>query len=145
MNSMRFAKILLAIAIILIVSLPIFAVLQIDADADVTDSVITSVNNDYVFFVVEDGQTPLAAAPKASNTHSSLFGFVLMASSMVILFIYSMWCLTIKHNVNVMIEKLPYFLRSSLRNTNVFLHPLKSKQAIKDAEYNITFKYVNYN
>jgi len=144
MKSINIAKILLVIAVLALMLIPILAFTQKSVGADETDTAISSDNGDYVFFVVEEGQTPLAALPSARTNHDSLTWFVVLSSVFVAAFIYSMWCLTLKHNANVMVEKLPVFLRGDLRSKNVFLHPLATAQAIKDAEYCVTFKYVNY-
>lgn len=144
MKSFNIAKWLLALVLVLLILVPILFLSGNYTSADQTVDSIHATDNDYIFFVVDQGSVPLAATPTLHHYENFSFYFVIVATVSVLLFIYSMWCLTIRHNANVLVEKLPVFLRSELRNTKVFLHPIRSLQAIKDAEYCVTYKYVSY-
>ena len=143
-KTMSLAKVLLAIATAFLIMLPLLYISQVTAGADETSTSLTNTGDGYVFFVVDEGQVPLAAVPTTHHSVNPIPLFVCFAAVSIVLFIYCMYCLTMTHNANVMAEKLPVFMRSELRNCNAFLHPLRVKSAIKDAEYCVTFKYINY-
>lgn len=144
MKTLNIAKILLAIAIVALIAVPLSATIKTSVNATQPSEKAQLIDNDYVFFIIEDEQTPLAALPSSYTSTNYLPLVISMSAIFVTLFIYSIWCLTIKHNANVLLDKLPIFLRSQLRNSNVFLHPFRTKQAIRDAEYCVTFKYSKF-
>ena len=143
MKKMKFTKIMLIIVLAVIISLPIMAVIKINATADSTSSVISNVNDGYTFFVIETTDTPLAMAPKDM---SNQVGVIILITTLSILTLtYVVWCISISHNAAAISIKLPIHLRGNVKYTNAFLHPVKSYQYIKDAEYSVAQKYVYYN
>lgn len=141
MKNMAITRAFIVIVLAIIISIPIMVFTKVNATADSTSSAISSFNDDYVFFVVEEGQTPLASMPTAS--HSSNVSVIVSVTTICILALaYAVYCFSLYHNASVIATKLPVYLRGNVKNTNAFLHPLKSYHYIKEAEYNVAQKYV---
>jgi len=134
------AKILFLVIAIILVSIPILAMLEKKADADETQSSITSFNDDYVFFVIEDNKTPLAAAP-VSHNYSSLLWIVLGVATVLIFFGYSVWYVNIKDATELIVADLPENVRKNIITKASFFHPITTQFACEEAVYSATESY----
>lgn len=135
-----FTKLLLLFVAIVLISIPVLAILEKRADADATKSSITSFNEDYVFFVIEDNQTPLAAAPVTHN-YSSILWIVLGLATVLIFFAYSLWFVNTKSATELIVADLPESIRSKIVTKASFFHPIITQSACEEAVYSATEKY----
>lgn len=144
MRTLSTHKILLAMLIILLIAAPICFLLKTNADADITTQSATSHDGDYVFFVVEDSEVPLAAIPTVSHDNSiqTLVATVALVTLLVLATTYLAWYLTIRYNLYRLAQKLPANERSSFVLSNSYLHPLTAYRLSKEAEYSITRQYL---
>lgn len=143
MNSIKISKIMIVFAIILLVALPICVFCEISAQADSTQETVTTHNDDYVFFVVEDTQTPLAAAPViAANTVSPVLWVVLATFIGVLSICYISWYMMLLHNTNTFINKMPSYLRNKRLFRGSILHPIRSMELSEELAYDVANKYI---
>ena len=134
-------NILATIAFIFLFLLPLlgFKTTGINAGATAESAVSTG---DYVFFVVQNEEVPLAAVP---NTGVS--GYVLWISlaslASVIVFMYSAWYMTIRRNTYELTGKLSPASRKEFRMSSGYFHPIRAYQLAKEAEATVA-SYMSY-
>ena len=133
---------LATIAFIFLFLLPILGFMATDINADQTAQT-ASFSNDYVFFVVQNGEVPLAAAPH-TDVSSYILWVALASFILTIGFIYSGWYLSIRRNTWELSGKLSVDKRKKLKMTTGFLHPIRAYQLSKEAEATVASMYINY-
>lgn len=142
MNSIKISKILLVFVVILLVTIPIMAYYEISAEAGSTEESITTYNDDYIFFVVEDNKTPLAAAPHVTSTHVSPVLWVVVSTFIGVLGIcYISWYLMLRENTRTFANKLPSYLRNRRTYKGSIFHPIRSMEYSCDMVYDVTKNY----
>ena len=133
---------LATIAFIFLFLLPILGFMATETTAGQTAEAAMS-TGDYVFFVVQDEDVPLAAVP-----HTGISGYILwipFASFVaVIVFMYSAWYLTIRKNTYELTGKLSPVNRKAFRMSSGYFHPIRAYQLSKEAEATVASMYVNY-
>ena len=137
-------NILALIAFIFLFLLPILAFTSTSTQAGATQSTATAYSGDYVFFVVEDNDVPLAAAPVTDVTDmSSYIVWISLASlAVMIIFTYSAWYMNIRKILTELSYKLSPNERSSFIVPQGYLHPIRSYQLAKEAENSVASMYV---
>ena len=133
---------LATIAFVFLFLLPILGFMATDASA-VQTAQAASFSNDYVFFVVQNGDVPLAAAPQ-SDVSSYILWVALASFILTIGFIYSGWYISIRKNTWELSGKLSVDKRKKLKMTTGFLHPIRAYQLSKEAEATVASMYINY-
>ena len=142
MKSMRFAKILLIIVTIILITIPICIVMENKVDADSTKDTIESYDGDYVFFVIEDSKTPLAFAPTEKSSGNGMIIWVITMTTAAIIFAtYSLWYFNTKNTISVVANGLPVYAKHELMKKGGFFHPIRSQQACEEAVYSATNQY----
>ena len=132
---------LATVAFIVLFLLPILGFMANETGASETAQSAVS-SGDYVFFVVQNDDVPLAAAPSAGSS-SYLLWIALSAFVLMIFFIYSAWYLSVRRNLNELSYKLSPSERRALTVSNSFLHPFRCYQLSKEAEDTVASLYIN--
>ncbi len=133
---------LAAIAFTFLFLLPITGFLSTETNAGQTAE-SASYSGDYVFYVVQNGEVPLAAVPHTDA--SSYIVWVSLASFVLtVLFIYSGWYISIRRNTWELSGKMSIANRRKLKMTSGFFHPIRAYQLSKEAEATVASMYVNY-
>lgn len=140
--SRKVINILITILLLIIVSIPFTVLIREDVSAISTSDEVTSYDDDYVFFVVDEGQTPLAAIP-AQQSSPYLWTIVITTLLVFMVFTYSSWYLSIRKNLWELSGKLPSVERNALKVPNGFFHPLRSYRLCKEAEHSVASVYSN--
>ena len=135
-------NILATIAFVFLFLLPMIGFMATETSADQTAQ-SASYSDDYVFFVVQNGEVPLAAAPH-TDVSSYILWVVLASLILTILFVYSGWYLSIRRNTWELSGKLSVSNRKKLKMTSGFLHPIRAYQLSKEAEATVASMYVHY-
>ena len=134
--------ILAAIAFITLFLLPIIGLSAVKAQAGATDQ--TAVSSDgYVFYIVESNDVPLAATPSA-DVLVYVFWITLAAITVMVLFVYSAWYLSIRRNLFELSGRLSLSERRAYDLHYGFLHPVKSYRLEKEAEDMVVSRYSRY-
>lgn len=134
--------ILAAIAFITLFLLPIIGLSAVRAQAGATDQ--TAVSSDgYVFYIVDSNDVPLAAAPSA-DVSVYVFWITLAAITVMVLFVYSTWYLSIRRNLFELSGRLSLSERRAYDLHYGFLHPVKSYRLEKEAEDMVVSRYSRY-
>ncbi len=102
-----------------------------------------SVSNDYVFFIVENGEVPLAAAP-SSGTVNYVLWIALAYFSLMMLFMYFAWYLTTRRNIRELSSKLMPMERAAFMIPQSFFHPVRCYRLAKEAEDAVASTYARY-
>lgn len=113
------------------------------AQAGSTAQTAASQSGDYVFFIVQNEDVPLAAMP-ATDVSTYILWIGLAAFAITILFIYSAWYLSIRKNIRELSYKLSPIERRAFKISQGFFHPVRSYQLAKEAEDTVASMYVNY-
>lgn len=143
MNTIKLSKILSVIAIVLLITIPICMLIKINTEAGATKETITSYNDDYVFFVVEEGKTPLASVPVASTGGITPVAFIVTITLVFVLSIcYFGWYMMLMHNTRTFVNNLPSYLRNKKTIKGSILHPIKSLEYSSDMAYDIARNYI---
>lgn len=133
--------VLATIAFIALFLLPVLGITtEINADAT-AESVVSS--GDYVFFVVENGDVPLAAAP-TNNFSSYVLWIALGYFVLLMLSIYSAWYLTVRRNIRELSDKLMPMERKAFSISQSFFHPIECYRLARDAENAVASTYARY-
>ncbi len=135
-------SILATIAFAVLFLLPILGFMATDTNA-VQTAQTASFSDDYVFFVVQNGEVPLAAAPH-TNTSSYILWVTLASFILTMCLVYSGWYLSIRRNTWEISGKLSIDKRRKLKMSSGFLHPIRAYQLAKDAEASVASMYINY-
>ena len=135
-------QLLLVFALAVLFALPMMWMSAIRATADETAEAATAHSQDYVFFVVEEGDVPLAEAPSVA-TPSYVLWVCLASSALMILFIYTGWYLTVQKNIRELSGRLLPSERRAFYVAQGFLHPIKCYQLSREAEDRVASIY-NY-
>ena len=135
-------NILATIAFVFLFLLPILGFMTTETNADQTAQA-ASYSDDYVFFVVQNGEVPLAAAPH-TDVSSYILWVALASFVLTVLFIYSGWYLSIRRNTWELSGKLSVANRKKLKMSSGFLHPIRAYQLSKEAEATVASMYINY-
>ena len=133
---------LATIAFIVLFLLPVLGFMANETGAAETAE-SAAVTGDYVFFVVQNDDVPLAAAPTNAGTASYLLWTALAAFVIMIFFIYSAWYLSVRRNIRELSYKLSPADRRALSVPNSFLHPIRCYQLSKEAEDTVASLYIN--
>lgn len=140
MNSIKISKVLLFIVAILLLTIPFVAFSQTKAEADSTTQAITSHDGDYVFFIVEESKTPLAAAPQIEHNNSVVW-FVVITLLSIVGLIYVFWYMALIHNTNAFINSIPAYLRPVNTYKGSILHPIRTMEISNDMAYTLVDKF----
>ena len=133
--------VLATIAFIALFMLPVIGFMATEANAGQTSQSMTS-NGDYVFFVVQNEEVPLAAAPTV-NVSAYILWVALAALMITIGFIYSAWYLTMRRNINELSYKLSPAERRAIQVSQSFFHPIKCRRLARETEATIASMYLN--
>ncbi len=136
-------NILATIAFIILFLLPIIAFMGTITNAGETAGSATAHTGDYVFFVVQETDVPLAAAPQTDNMSSYVLWMSLASLTVMIVFTYSAWYLNIRKILTELSYKLSPNERGSFVISQGFLHPIRSYQLAKEAENSVASMYIN--
>lgn len=129
-------------AFIVLFLLPIIGLTSSDVSAVATTQSATA-TNDYVFFIVENGDVPLAAAPSTGDVNYILW-IALAYFSLMMLFIYSAWYLTTRKNIKELSDKLMPMERDAFNISQSFFHPVRCYRMAKEAEDAVASTYARY-
>ena len=136
-------SILAAISAAVLFIFPVLGFMVTETIASSTSESAVSYSDDYVFFIVDSGDVPLAAAPKTDiSTYimwSGLVSFVVM-----VLFIYTAWYLTTRRNILELSDKMTPFDRKAFSVTSGFFHPIRCRRLAREAEATVASMYMNY-
>jgi hypothetical protein len=133
---------LATIAFVFLFLLPILGFMATDTNAVQTQQT-ASYSGDYVFFIVQNGEVPLAAAPH-SDISSYIIWVALASFILTIGLIYSGWYISIRRNTWELSGKLSVDKRRKLKMSSGFLHPIRAYQLSKEAEATVASMYINY-
>lgn len=134
-------RILAAIAFIALFLLPVIGLMATEAGAGETAESASVHSGDYVFFVVQNEDVPLAAVPM-SDTSSYIMWISLAFLAITIMSLYSAWYLSIRRNIVEMSGKLSPADRRFFNDSRSFFHPIRSYQLAKDAEDSVASMYI---
>lgn len=140
MNTIKASKILLIIVAILLITIPFVVFSQTKTEADSTTQAISSQDGDYIFFIVEEGKTPLAAAPQVEHSNSVIW-FVFITMLSVAGLIYVFWYMALIHNTNAFINSIPAYLRPSNVYKGSILHPIRTMEISNDMVNTLVDKF----
>lgn len=135
------ANILATLSLFALFSLPFLGFKATETIASSTSESAVSHSGDYVFFIVDDGEVPLAAAPKA-NVSSYIMWVALVSFAVMVLFIYSAWYLTTRRNILELTYKMTPFDRKAFSVTS-FFHPIRCRRLAREAEATVA-SYMSY-
>lgn len=133
---------LAAIAFIALFLLPLLGLSAETTQAVATDQAATS-SGDYIFYIVENNNVPLAAVPSA-DASVYVFWVTLSAFGLMLLFVYSTWYLSIRRNLYELSGRLSLTERRAYSISHGFLHPVRSYRLEKEAEDIVVSRYSNY-
>ncbi len=140
-NRKIIVNVLATIAFIALFLLPVLGfATEINADATAQSAVSSG---DYVFFVVENGDVPLAAAP-TSNFSSYVLWIALGYFALLMLSIYSAWYLTMRRNIRELSDKLMPMERKAFNIPQSFFHPIRCRRLARDVENAVASTYARY-
>lgn len=133
---------LITLIVIILISIPIVGAFELNVGADEpTQSIQTFNDGDYVFFIVDEGEVPLAAAPSTIDPSPFLLSLVILALA-VCIFGYSAWYLTIRNSVGELSNMMSPSERRILCNANSYFHPIRSYLSVKEAEHSIVQNFL---
>ncbi len=135
-------NILALIAFTFLFLLPIIAFMSTTTQAGATSENAAAFSGDYVFFVVQNNDVPLAAAP-STDMSSYIVWISLALLTVMIVFTYSAWYLNIRKILTELSYKLSPNERGSFNISQGYLHPIRSYQLAKEAENSVASMYVN--
>ncbi len=138
-----FVDLLATIAFAFLFLLPVLGFKATEVGADLTSQSAAAYSGDYVFFVVQNDDVPLAAAP--STGMSSYILWITVASfAVMMLFVYSAWYMSVRRNIYELSGKLAPLERRELMNSTAFFHPVRSYHLAKEVEDSVASMYMNY-
>ena len=132
---------LATIAFIALFLLPIIGFMATETGAVQTSESATS-TGDYVFFIVQGDDVPLAAAP-STNVSAYILWVALAAFVITVMFIYSTWYMSMRRNLHELAYKLSPVERRAFKMSHSFFHPVRCYQLAREAEDTIASMYLN--
>ncbi|MCR5301092.1 MAG: hypothetical protein K6E49_01480 [Lachnospiraceae bacterium] len=136
-------NLLATMAFVFLFLFPILGFVTTTAVADETTGSAVSTSQDYVFFIVENNDVPLAAAPSA-DVSSYILWIGLASFVLVIVFIYSSWYFSVRRNIRELSERLSPAERGAFVIQQGFLHPVRSLRLAREAEDTVASIYTRY-
>ena len=133
---------LATIAFIALFLLPLIGLSPQKTQAGATEQAAVS-SGDYIFYIVENNDVPLAAAPSADPS-VYVFWITLAAITVMVLFVYSTWYLSIRRNLYELSGRLSLSERRAYSISHGFLHPVRSYRLEKEAEDIVVSRYSKY-
>lgn len=133
---------LATIAFIALLLLPLIGLSADKTQAKSTEQAVTA-SGDYIFYIVENNDVPLSAAPSA-DASVYVFWITLAALAVMILFVYSTWYLSIRRNLFELSNRLSLTERRSYSIPCGFLHPIRSYRLEREAEDIVVSRYSKY-
>ena len=133
---------LATIAFIALFLLPLIGLSPRNTQAGATEQAAVS-SGDYIFYIVENNDVPLAAAPSA-DVSVYVFWITLAALAVMILFVYSTWYLSISRNLGELSGRLSPSERKAYNIPYGFLHPVRLYQLEKEAEDIVVSRFSKY-
>ncbi len=130
-------------AFIALFLLPVLAFLSTEVSADKTAESAAVHTGDYVFFVVQNEDVPLAAAPTV-DASAYIIWIGLASFAVMIMFVYSAWYMSVRSNIRELTGKLLPMERKAFYTPQGFFHPIRSYRLAKEAEDTVASMYVNY-
>ncbi|MBR4573674.1 MAG: hypothetical protein IKO16_02075 [Lachnospiraceae bacterium] len=135
--------VLLAISFFILIALPMMALSAVNTSADSTPEEAAVHTGDYVFFIVENNDVPLAAAPTVES--SAYILWICLASTMImILFVYSAWYFSVQKNIRELSGRLRPSERRSFFIPQSFFHPVRFYQLSREVEDTVASIYNHY-
>ncbi len=135
-------NILASISLTALLFLPVLGFMTTETIASSTVESASSHSGDYVFFIVDNGDVPLAAAPK-TDVSSYIVWAVLAAFTVMIMFIYTAWYFTTRRNIYELSSKIPAFERKGFLAGSGFFHPIRSRRLAREAEAAVASMYID--
>lgn len=142
MKSMSIAKMLLVVIAVILIAIPLCIAFETKADADATNSSITKYDDNYVFFVVEDSKTPLAAIPVQSGDNRMIVWVIAAMGISIVMTAYSLWYFNMKNTKSIILRDLPQYAKNELSNRQSFFHPIRTRLACREAAYTAANRYL---
>ena len=136
-------NILATIAFVFLFLLPVLAFRTTEISADGTEQTASVHTGDYVFFVVQNEEVPLAAAPSA-DTSAYILWIGLASFTAMIIFFYSAWYLSVRNNIRELTDRLLPVERKAFFQAQGYFHPIRSYRLAREAEDTVASMYVNY-
>ncbi len=134
---------LIAFTFIILMLIPMLGFSVVNVTADETAQTAVSHSGDYVFFIVEQQDVPLAAAPSL-GTPSYVMWVCISCALLMVLFVYTGWYLTVRKNIAELTSRLLPSERSAYIVEQGFLHPVKCYQLAREAEDQVASIYNKY-
>ena len=134
-------NVLATIAFVFLFLLPIIGFMATEAGAGETAET-ASYTDDYVFFVVQNDDVPLAAAP-STGTSSYILWTAAICLLVIVAFMYSAWYLSIRRNTWELSGKLSPVNRRALKLSSGFLHPIRAYRLSKETEASVASMYIS--
>ena len=134
---------LIVIALTILLLIPMMWLSAVKATADETTQTVAASGGDYVFFIVDQGDVPLAAVPSTGDP-SYVLWICLSSAALMVVFIYTGWYLTVRKNLRELSDKLLPVERKAYRVTQGYLHPIRCYQLAKEAEDQVASIYNKY-
>lgn len=136
-------NLLATIAFVFLFLLPVLGFKTATTEADQTTASAVSTSQDYVFFIVENNDVPLAAVP-AADISSYIFWIGLASFTLTIIFIYSSWYFSVRRNLHELSARLSPSERRKFVISQGFLHPVRSLRLAREAEDTVASIYTSY-
>ena len=134
-------RILAAIAFIVLFLLPIIGFMATDTNAVETEEAASMHSGDYVFFIVQNEDVPLAAVPMSDSASPVIWG-CLAFLVIVIMSVYSAWYISTRRSIMEISDTLLPSDRRFFSDSRSFFHPIRSYQLAKYAEDSFTSLYI---
>lgn len=133
------------ISFVILCLIPLMGFIKATVSADPTKPSVTSqADDDYLFFIVDESETPLAAIPSNSSYYYVIW-IVAGLICMFLLFVYTSWYLAIRKNLWELSGKVSPIERNALTAPKGFFHPIRSYRLYKEAENEVARLYSNIN
>ena len=136
-------NLLATIAFIVLFLLPVLGLMTTNVTADETTEVASSHTGDYVFFIVQQDDVPLAAAPETGVAPSVLY-IALVYFSLMMIFVYSAWYMSVRRNMIELSDRLLPGERSRYIVPQGFFHPIKCYRLSKEAEDEVASTWASF-
>ena len=136
-------QLLIVFALTILLLIPMMWLSAVRATADETTQTAAVSGGDYVFFIVDQGDVPLAAVPTTGDP-SYVLWICLSSAALMVLFVYTGWYLTVRKNLRELSDKLLPMERKAYRVTQGYFHPIRCYQLAKEAEDQVASIYNKY-
>ncbi len=138
-----FVNLMATIAFIVLFLLPLLGLMTTNVTADVTAESAGSHTGDYVFFIVQQDEVPLAAVPDTGMSPSVLY-IALAYFSLMMLFVYVAWYMSVRRNMNELSARLLPGERNRYMVPQGFFHPIRCYRLSKEAEDAVASTWANF-